>query len=197
MTVIVGLETTVGEKAIVLGADRLGVNGDLLVAECIRNIAEDSVYSLESCFEFLKEKGLDRVKLKAGRKIKVSKENNSALTQTGGKNKANEQIEMLLLNPKEFLKNDSLLMEMLFPMGGPENILHEYLKSYKKAFNLASRLKLPFFPEVRRIFDIHTAKRRDLNFGPFKIAYWDRNYHPVLSEYLLQNYLILILGCSI
>lgn len=185
MTVIVGLEASVNDnKAVVIGSDRLCVNGELLIVESIRHIATDPVYSLSSCFRFIQERGLDKVKLKFGRKIQISEENKAILAHTGETNQAHEQVSGLLLNPKKFLEQDSLLFELMLPLGSPKDIRQEFLESYKCTFNLDLRLLTRFIPEVKRIFDIHIAKRRELDFEFFKIAYFDRNYHPVLSEYL-------------
>lgn len=187
MTVIVGLETNVGEKAVVIGSDKLSLNGEPLIVECIRYIEKDPVYGLDSCFRFLEEKGLDKVMLKSGRKIEISEDNERALAHTGKDNEAHKQVSNLLLSPGEFLKNDSLLTELLFPLGYPKDLLEQHLKEYRTSFNLDLRLAAQQIPEVRRIFDIHIARLRVLDFKFFKIAYWDRNYHPVLSEYLFAK----------
>jgi len=187
MTVIAGLETTVGENAVVIGLDRLDVNGEILIAECIRHIASDPTYSLSSCFRFLEEKGLDRLKLKLGRKIEFSQKNNSAIAHTGVKNDAHDQVSKLLLDPKEFLKQDSFLADLLFPLGCPRELKREFIEAYRKSFNLDLRLLARFIPEVKRIFDINLAKRNEFDFKFFKIAYWDVNYNPELSEYLFAK----------
>lgn len=68
MTVIVGLETNkTKEKAVVLGTDRLHLNGEPLIADSLIAISSDSIYNLEDCFRFLQERRLDKVKLSLGR----------------------------------------------------------------------------------------------------------------------------------
>ncbi len=186
MTVIVGLETTVGEKAVVVGSDRSIVSDDRLIRGCINHIVKNPYHSISNFFHFLQEKGLDKVKLSPTRKIQTS-DDKRVLAHTGSSEESHNQISKLLLKTEDFLKEDSLLKQILFPIGCSKELANEYLRIYKRHFNIDQRLCAKHIPEIRRIFDIHTAKLRTVNAGPFSIALWDRNYHPVLSEYLFAK----------
>lgn len=186
MTVIVGLETNVGEKAVVMGSDKLAVHNDALLRGCIAYLAANPDYSTSNIFDFLEKKGRDKIRLNYERKIQVS-DNYGILTHTGSCEESHNQISRLLLKTGDFLGDESLLKELLFPLGYTEELAGKYLGVYKKDFSLDRRLERKQIPEIRRIFDIHTAKLRKYEAGPLSIALWDRNYHPVLSEYLFAK----------
>jgi hypothetical protein len=187
MTVIVGLETTAGKKAVVLGSDRAQITKEVYWMHCLGLLDHSSDFDLAPFFDMLERNKKDKCIIGSTSKIDVSPDNQSALVNTGVLNKAHEQISELLLNTDHFLKNTPLLTELLFPMGRlkDEALLQKYLDLYRSSFSLDRNLALGFVPEIRRIFDIHTAGL-DVRTLPIfgSIANWDRNYHPVLSEYL-------------
>jgi len=187
MTVIVGLETNDKEKAVVIGTDRMVINGELLITQFLRYIESDCPSDVNSCFKFLRKRGVDKVKFELGRKIEISEKRKIMLSHTGVKNDSHEQVRKLLLEPEEFLKQDSFLMELLFPLGCPKEQRDLILESYKELFNLDHRLSVRYIPEIRRIFDLSAVRFHDINCGFFRIAYWDRNYNVGLSEYLFAK----------
>lgn len=191
MTVIAGLETTVGEKAVVLASDRLQILPASTWVQCLGLIEKSPDFDLTPYFKMLEEQNRDRCILTSSRKIEISPDNQRALAHTGIDNQSNRQISELLLETDRFLKNTPFLTTLFFPLGFPkeEQLLEAYLKLYKSSFNLDRSLSEEHIPEIRRIFDIHTA---GLNVREFPllgvVANWDRNYNPVLSEYLFVKY---------
>ena len=108
MTVIVGLETTVGEKAVVLASDRLQALKEHSWLGCLGLIEKSPDFDLSLYFEFLEKYKRDKSTLNSTRKIQVSPDNQRALVHTGTANKAHEQICELLLDADRFLKNTPL-----------------------------------------------------------------------------------------
>lgn len=184
MTVIVGLEY---QEGLVLGADRLQVKGDLYLSQFLRYTQTENPNYLSFAFKFLQEKGLDKIKFSLGSKIHLSKNQDSVLMHTGTNNDTNKQIYKFLLNPDEFLQDDSFLLQMLFPFEIDPKIAGQVLDDYKNSFNLEKRLKQGYVPEIRRIFDLAVAKKHEVDSEMFKLAWWDRNYHTALSEYLFAK----------
>ena len=191
MTVIVGLETNVGGKAVVIGSDRLQLTQEHAWVKCLGLIEKSKSFDLSPYFSLLKKTGRDKVIMSSKRKINISPDEGTLLAHTGVDNKANEQVNEFLLDTKRFLKNSPLLTALFFPIGCPrdDSVLESYLQMYKSSFSLERSLFAGFIPEVRRIFDIHTAglNVRETPFGI--LANWDRNYNPVLSEYLFAKLL--------
>lgn len=189
MTVIVGLETTVGEKAVVIGSDKLQVTKESSWLHCLRLIETSPDFDLSPYFNFLEERGRDKVTMNSTRKIKISPDRMAALTHTGSDNKAHEQISEFLLDTTNFLKNTPFLTPLFFPLGYPEDeaILKKYIEMYKSSFDLDRSLFAEHIAEIRRIFDIHTARLNVKDTPLGIIVNWDRNYSPVLSEYLFAK----------
>jgi len=188
MTVIVGLEASAGdEKIVVIGADRLNVNGDLSTAQFLRYVNCENPNNLSFGFDFLEKTGMDKIKLKFGPKIKVSKNRDALLAHTGVNNEANQQVSKLLLNPEDFLKQDAFLMELLSPFKIDPKITQEILSDYRSSFDLKRSLGKGYVPEIRRIFDMAVAKEHKLRSPLFRLSWWDRNYNAALSEYLFSS----------
>jgi len=189
MTVIAGLETTVGEKAVVIGSDKLQTTQEHAWVKCLSLIEKSPDFDLSPYFDFLEETERDKVVLSSTQKIKLSLDSQRVLTHTGVDNKAHEQICEFLLETDRFLQNIPLLTALFFPIGHPidETLLKKYIELYRTSFDFDRNMVAEHIPEVRRIFDIHAAglNVKDTPLGV--ISKWDRNYNPVLSEYLFAK----------
>ncbi|MFA5173654.1 MAG: hypothetical protein WC438_00545 [Candidatus Pacearchaeota archaeon] len=188
MTVIVGLEAVAnGEKAVVIGADRLQVNGHLATSQFLRYLQSKNPNNLSYCFKFLKESKMDKIKMGFGRKIKVSRDKDALLAHTGVDNDANKQICKFLLNNPRFLNQDEFLTKLLFPFDLPTELIKDGTNHYKSTYDLVNTLKKGYIPEVRRIFDMAVATKHEVNTSILRFAWWDRNYNAELSEYLFSK----------
>jgi hypothetical protein len=184
MTVIIGLEANC-EDAVVLGADRFCPVGDFNMVDALSYLETPGLIkvSLSEILDFLRSKGLDKIKATLGRKIEVAEDKKSALAHTGFSNKADAKVRDLLLRSGLFLEDEAFLRELLFPIPIPDEEARRAVKNYREKFDLRERIRRGYSPEIRRIFDLTAVRRFELD--PVSgLAYWDRNYNPNLSEYL-------------
>ena len=190
MTVIVGVRANKGKDAVVIASDRQQLGNQPLVDAAINYLQYQSDYPITSVLDYLSKIGWDKLEFKLGRKISVSDDRRSALAHTGVENDASRVINNLLLNPPKFLKDDSFLVKLFFPLlpffqGLSDDERTAFLEKYKGSFDLKERLIKGYIPEIRRIFDFFAVPQHTIDIpqrSPF--YYWDRNYNPAFSEFL-------------
>ncbi len=191
MTVIVGIATQgVKQKAIVLGADRARRNGQRQLVETLTYLALTEYESIGEFLEFLESLSDDpsyKTTIVLDRKIDVSPDNNSALAHTGNENEAHRRSRDFLLEPQKFLEDYSFLSQLLFPFPVDEGTKRTVIADYQRRFNLDEILLSGKIREIRRIFDLEAVKKYEVIIGGREIEFWDRNYHPGLSEYLIAR----------
>jgi len=186
MTVIVGVATKgTDDNAVVLGTDRAKfIGNDELVDSLIYLIRDDE--SFPHYIERLIEKKIaGQAKIKLDRKLFVSDDGKSALAHTGRDNDAHKRCLDLLLNPEKFLEDQQFLAQMLFPLEGDQYSKRDEIARYRDNFNLDVRLRVFKIPEMRRIFDMASVEELKLVFKDGPMTFWEKNYHPALSSYLL------------
>ncbi|MBR9676684.1 hypothetical protein GOV04_00910 [Candidatus Woesearchaeota archaeon] len=186
MTVIVGVETNTEPRAVVIGTDRLQIQGYSSIAGILQYLVyDDADFGIDDILWFAKKHGFDKAKTSLGRKLQISHGLPAILAQTGTDNESHKKISQLLLCPKDFLADDEYLKKLFFPVETPdEETMKRLINDYRSSFDLPQRLSDQLVPELKRMVDLQVVQKKDFSVGQNSYTLWDRNFNTELCEYL-------------
>ncbi|MFA5797247.1 MAG: hypothetical protein WC916_04385 [Candidatus Woesearchaeota archaeon] len=187
MSIIISLQTTTGEPARVLAADKLFSR---LPFESYLSELMSYGYSMyndlfEGLIFMMRKHNLDHVSFNYEHKLLISPDARSAFAFSAGYHPI-DYTRDLLLEPRTFFSNIPLMKKLFFPIVVPDNA-EEIIRDYGASFNLETRLKSGYFPEIRRLIESESVHAITENIGGQEVTSYGTEHIGVIFSYIFSS----------